>query len=81
MLTHVAWVNLRKGKIGISLGNERNHLDKEQDSWILIAKVQGQHQELLKDWDSSVELSRLKKQYRCELSHKQSVFNNQQKVY
>ena len=32
MLTHAAWVNLRKGKIGISLGNERNHLGKEQDS-------------------------------------------------
>jgi len=32
MLTHAARVNLYKGKIGISLGNERNHLDKEQDS-------------------------------------------------
>jgi len=32
MLTHAARVNLRKGKNVISLGNERNHLDKEQDS-------------------------------------------------
>jgi len=32
MLTHAAWVNLRKGKIRISLENKRNHLGKEQDS-------------------------------------------------
>jgi len=32
MLTHAAWVNLHKGKIGISLGNERNHLGKGRRS-------------------------------------------------
>jgi len=36
MLTHAAWVNLRKGKIEISLGNEQNHLGKEQDYFFNI---------------------------------------------
>ena len=31
-LINVARVNLRKDKNGISLGNEQNHLDKEQFS-------------------------------------------------
>jgi len=34
--THAAQVNLRKSILDILLGNERNSLGKEQDSWLIV---------------------------------------------
>jgi hypothetical protein len=34
MLSHVAHVKLRRGNLVFYFGNERNHLGKEQDSYL-----------------------------------------------